>query len=388
MAVYKPKYRDPKSGELVEANVFWVEFTLAGKRVRESSKSTRKTIAKEYEKRRRLELEQAYAGMPVEDPCTRIRSVREILASYRVAYEVNHRPHTIATMRSALKNVERHLGEALLPDLTEDRVRKYVAARKKEGVSGRTINVEVGELSRAIGKKWSVLWPRLRSMEERHDVGRALPPEEKQRLLKAADASKSPNLKTLFRSALLTGTRSGELTSLHWGQVDFVERTITIGKAKTVAGTGRVIPMNAELVDVMAAHAKWFTETFGETRADYCVFPFGSPVPSDPSRPTVEIKTAWNTIRKRAKVNCRWHDLRHTACSDMNEAGVSEAMQLAIFGWSSRKMIERYSHVRTEARRVAMDTLTLKAPQKPEEQQNPIESPKESPKVDTPTRIM
>lgn len=63
-------------------------------------------------------------------------------------------------------------------------------------------------------------------------------------------------------------------------------------------------------------------------------------------------------------------------------------MQLAIFGWSSRKMIERYSHIRTEARRSAMNSLTLKAPQKPEVQQNPTESPKESPKVSAPTRVM
>jgi integrase len=116
------------------------------------------------------------------------------------------------------------------------------------------------------------------------------------------------------------------------------------------------------------------------TRDDYCVFPFGSPVPNDPTRPTVEIKTAWNTIRKAAQVQCRWHDLRHTACSDMNEAGVSEAMQLAIFGWSSRKMIERYSHIRTEARREAMNTLTLKAPQKAEETPTSVQPPKDSPK--------
>ena len=68
----------------------------------------------------------------------------------------------------------------------------------------------------------------------------------------------------------------------------------------------------------------------------------------------------------------------------MNEAGVSEAMQLAVFGWSSRKMIERYSHIRTEARRDAMNSLTLKAPVKPEVQSNLIEPPKET----TPTRIM
>lgn len=170
--------------------------------------------------------------------------------------------------------------------------------------------------------------------------------------------------------------------------MDFDQKTITIGKAKTAAGSGRVIPMNLELQCVMADHAKWFTEAFGVAESEHCVFPFGSPVPSDPTRPTVEIKTAWNTIRRTAKVNCRWHDLRHTACSDMNEAGVSEAMQLAIFGWSSRRMIERYSHVRTEARRDAMNALTLKAPQKPEQQQNSVEIPKESPKESNPTLVM
>jgi integrase len=280
------------------------------------------------------------------------------------------------------------LGDALLPDLNEDRVRRYITARHKEGVSGRTINVELGELSRAIGKPWRTLWPRLRSMEERHDVGRALAPDEKQRLLKATDASASPTLKTLVRAAMLTGARGGELTSLRWRQVDFDQKTITIGKAKTVAGSGRAIPMNDELLTVMASHARWFTEAFGETRAEYCVFPFGSPLPNDPTRPTVEIKTAWNTIRKAAGVKCRWHDLRHTACSDMNEAGVSEALQLAIFGWSSRKMVERYSHVRTEARRAAMNALTLNPTQNTIDPGISDAVPKESPKETTPKMVM
>jgi len=185
-------------------------------------------------------------------------------------------------------------------------------------------------------------------------------------LLKAADASVSATLK---------------------GQLDFDRRTITIGKAKTPAGTGRIIPMNDELVAVMASHAERFTETFGDTRADHCVFPFGSPVPNDPTRQRSKsrphrTRSAWRRLK------CRWHDLRHTACSDVNKAGVSEAMRLAIFGWSSRKMIERYSHIRTEVRREAMNSLTLKAPVKPEEQSNLNVVPKESPEETTPTRIM
>ena len=32
--------------------------------------------------------------------------------------------------------------------------------------------MELGELSRAIGKKWRELWPGVRKLEERKDVGR------------------------------------------------------------------------------------------------------------------------------------------------------------------------------------------------------------------------
>jgi hypothetical protein len=54
--------------------------------------------------------------------------------------------------------------------------------------------------------------------------------------------------------------------------VDFDQKRITIGKAKSVPRTGRVIPMNDELLPVMSSHANWFTEVLGEICADFCVF--------------------------------------------------------------------------------------------------------------------
>jgi integrase len=104
--------------------------------------------------------------------------------------------------------------------------------RQEEGASGRTINTEVGELSRAIGRPWSVLWPKVRKMEERHDVGRALSPGEETSILKASAEVRSPNLRTLVRLALLTGMRSGELTNLTWGQIDFDNRLLTVGEGQ------------------------------------------------------------------------------------------------------------------------------------------------------------
>lgn len=41
--------------------------------------------------------------------------------------------------------------------------------------------------------------------------------------------------------------REGEIRQLRWQQIDVDARTITVGKAKTTAGTGRAIPMNDRL---------------------------------------------------------------------------------------------------------------------------------------------
>ena len=150
MAVFKPKYRD-KDGTAVESKVYWYEFIYASKRIRESAKTTRKSIAVEAEKRKKLELERAYAGLPVEAAAMRINTVLDCTKAYRKAYEQGHREKSLTWVAERLPHVEKALGNLLLPDLTEIRIREYMKARKAEGVGGRTINMEVSMLARAIG---------------------------------------------------------------------------------------------------------------------------------------------------------------------------------------------------------------------------------------------
>jgi len=341
------------------ADTWWYEFIYSGKRVRESAKTSRKTIALEAERKRRLELERALSGMPVEARSDRIRSVADVLKPYVSTYGINHRATAVAYVKSCAKNVERLLGQILLPDLSQDQIRSYMALRQREGASGRTINAELGELSRAIGHTWSNLWPKVRKLEERRDVGQALSPEQERRLLDAADQNRSPNVRTMVRVSLLTGLRAGELSGLIWNRVDFARRIVTVGDSKTEAGRGRQIPMNDDLFEVLCGHAKWFTHRFGATKPEYFVFPYGSPLPCDPTRPSVELKTAWDSIRRTADVGCRWHDLRHTVCTKMAEAGVPESTMMAIMGHMSRAMLERYSHIRMAAKRDAVESLRL-----------------------------
>ena len=312
--------------------------------------TARKTVAAEAEKNRRLELEKALAGMPVEDRTRRIRSVSDLIRPYLAAYRNNHRPKSVMFAEGRLKHVDKHLGRTMLTDLTEERIQGYIAVRCRAGVSGRTINMELGELSRAIGKPWSALGRVFVSLRRRRR-GRALSPEEELKLLDALPKIHSPMFATIVRIAMLTGMRSGQIFSLRWSCVDFAGSVLTVGKAKTPSGTGRQIPMNSTLRTVVSGHAAWYSKKFLEMRPDWFLFPFGSPTPNDPTGRCWTSKTAWGSLRRLTGVACRFHDLRHTVATKMAESGVPESTMLALLGHMSRQMLERYSHIRMAAKK-------------------------------------
>jgi len=339
-------------------NIYWYSFVFAGRRIQESARTTRKTLAIEAEKQRRRELERALAGLPVKERETRIESVCEAIKRYQDSYSVNHQPKSCAWVSERLAHVERLLGKIPLINLTEARLQAYMRKRRSEGAGNRTINMELECLSRAIGRPWRQLWPNLRKLKEPKTIGRALSPEEEQRLLEAAAANKSPIIYTFVKLALLTGLRLSEIRNLRWGQIDFKQEILTVGNSKTEAGAGRMVPMSRELLQLLTLHASVCTERFGPLKPEWFVFPICSSTRlEDPSRPITAIQSAWETVRKAAGVNVRFHDLRHTTATKMAEAGIPEATMEALLGHMSRAMLERYSHVRMEAKRAAMEAL-------------------------------
>jgi len=370
MALFQPTYTDKKTGSKKTSKFWWIDFTIGDRRIRESAETTRKTIATDYEKRRRLDLERSLAGLPTEAPGRRVNSAGDLVGVYLGNYPINHRPKSVIFAKQRLAHVKRLLGHALLPDLTEERIRAYIKSRLAEKAGGRTINMELGELSRALGHKWSALWPKVRKLEENHDAGKALSSGEEARLLSAAASDDSPNrnpaLYPFLCIALSTGMRSGEIASLRWSNVDLDSSVLTVGRAKTKAGTGREIPINADLRFILEEHARWYVRKLGEVRPEWYVFPGregkpkkGQRRPLDATKPIGDITSAWDALRERCGVSCRLHDLRHTAATKMAEAGVPESAMLAIMGHMSRAMLERYSHIRMAAKREAVKSLEL-----------------------------
>ena len=133
--------------------------------------------------------------------------------------------------------------------------------------------------------------------------------------------------------------RSDEARTLRWSQVNFEAAEIVVGKSKTEAGKGRRIPMSANLKAVLGTHASFCATKLGELHPDWFVFPLKQSAEVQRSYQARRFhESAWETVRTAAKVDCRLHDLRHSFCTKLAEAGVPESTMLDIMGHVSTAM--------------------------------------------------
>ena len=72
---------------------------------------------------------------------------------------------------------------------------------------------------------------------------------------------------------------------------------------------------------------------------------------------TALLRTARINGCENAKVVGRWHDNRHTLVTELAESGAGDEVIMSIAGHVSRAMLSRYSHVRMEAKRRALDEI-------------------------------
>src|SRR5579864_3682854 len=125
MAIFRPTYRDAKTGEQKQGAMWWYDFTFAGKRIRESAKTTLKTLARMAEQKRRRELEEGFNGLAGKRD-ERIRTIRELADEYLAEYKLRHKSVTFAEY--ALGSVTRHLGEQMAVEVAEKTVKEYQSA--------------------------------------------------------------------------------------------------------------------------------------------------------------------------------------------------------------------------------------------------------------------
>ena len=336
---------------------WWYKFYFAGRLIRESSKSTSKTVARDAEKQRRRELESGFHNL-TQAREQRIRSMKEIIDEYLEGYRLRYRAPRFAEY--ALGHVSRLVGAKLAVDIDVNSVMAYQEERLRENAAPKSINEEVRFLLKMLGDPGELIRAQLRKkkllkLSVQTEVGKAFDSGETEKLSAQALKSKSPHIHLAFMLARNAGMRDAEIRTLTWVQIDLKAKFLRVGRAKTEAGGGRTIPFNAELNNAFAKHRTWYEKKFGEIQPEWYVFPFGRPKPSDPTRHVTTLKTAWNNVRKNAKVKGRWHDNRHSLITDLAESGAGDETIMQIAGHVSRKMLRHYSHIRMVARRAALD---------------------------------
>jgi integrase len=342
-------YRRGKNG------IYSYRFRFAGRMIHESARTTSKTLAREAERQRRRELEERINNVKKRGlPPTFERAACDWQANraHRLAAS------TQSVARLALKHLLPVFGPKLLCDITPQHIVDYQRIRLQSGAQGRTVNIEIATLRQVLKASdlWLPLAGKVRMLKERHDVGKALTPEQEQALLKAtAEADSACHTATVL--ALNTTMRRSEIRLLRWEQVDLEKRVLNVGQSKTEAGEGRPIPLN---VVAFEALVRWAGRS-PDIKPEHYVFPWCQNRQIDPTRPTKGWRTAWRHALKRAGFHCRFHDLRHTAVTKLAEGQASDQTILSIAGHVSKKMLEHYSHIRMAAKRAALEAIAQTA---------------------------
>src|SRR5262249_1024670 len=153
--------------------------------IRESSKSSSKTVAKDAERARRRELEESWNQI-------KRRTLPPTLERAGSAWLEAEKPHlAVRTYEIYDVAIRCHprpvLGALFLCDIDASRIASYQARRKTEGASARTLNKELQVLRQVLKrhKLWTNLQGDVKFEREHNDVGKALTREEESKLLAA-----------------------------------------------------------------------------------------------------------------------------------------------------------------------------------------------------------
>jgi len=346
-------------GVFKRGRFWWYRFKFEKRLIQQSCKTTNKQLALRAEEEHKRELRDGLIG--VDSRKLRGQSLHVLAQDYLEAYRLEHARWKF--LQPAVRNFDKYLGGKTVGQIDVQTVANFQTALRKRGLSTTTVNMHVGILLRVLGIRGDQLRGELKRQglrtlkPKKKFVGKSFSVDEQDRLLAAARESTSPHLYFALQLALNGGMRDLEIKTLKWEQIDFTRNILTVGKSKTDAGTGRLVPLNEEILPAFLKHREWYVQRFKELRPEWYVFAFGKRGRMDPTKHVATLHFAWAEARKRAGVTGCWHDLRHTVVTQLSESGATPAAIKASIGHVSQQMLDRYSHANIDSQRRAFDNL-------------------------------
>jgi hypothetical protein len=220
---------------------YWTDFTVNGRRYRKRLGTTNLRVAT---RRERELIEEARHGRLAADE-QGPRRLSDAIDAYLNAKRIRCSPRTIELEEERLSIVKKHFGDVPLRDLSDGNA-DFQRARHDAGIANRTINMDVGVLSRVLKfcGRWRALADHIHNLPERQrPIGRALTAEERRRLFDTA--ASNPEWEHVYCAAIVasnTSMRPVEVKHIRRCDVDLVKRLVHVRRSKNET-SHRVIPL-------------------------------------------------------------------------------------------------------------------------------------------------
>lgn len=319
--------------------VWYVQYSVRGRRFRESSQSKRRADAVQLLRRRLAEIGQGrLSGAAAER--TTFEEMAEMLLD---DYAVNQRK-SVRRAKSSVKHLSEFFGQGRAVDVTGDRVQAYVRWRQQDEPQPRpaTIQKELAAL-----KRMFTLAHRAGKVDHRPHIPALKLRNVRQGFFEDLEIREvikhlPKEIKPLVQFLHLTGWRVSEVLSLQWKQVNFRAQTVRLEPGTTKNEEGRTFPFKAlpALADVLRRQRQ-ITRSIERKSGRINPWVFhrdGQPIKS--------FRGSWKTACRKAGLQDRLvHDLRRTAVRNLERAGVSRSVAMKLTGHKTEAVYRRYAIV-------------------------------------------
>jgi len=362
--------------------VWWICYSVRGKRQRESADEVLRVIAPHHAthgqavKLRKARIAESQNGRPVGAQVERT-TLKDLCQMLEKDYRANGRKSTNRA-KVAITRLSEFFGEsARAVDITPDTITEYQANRRAQCYKGRpvanaTINYEVAMLRRAFrlaARAGKVAFrPEIQLLHVENARKGFFEPEQ----YRAVVNHLPDYLKPVASVAYITGWRTkSELLSRQWRHVDLNAGWLRLEPGETKNGEGRMFPLTPELRAVLETQRRFVRGIEQST---------GAIVPwvfiHDDGTPIRSFRHAWakacaaaglgteivkrvGRARRKVYVTDRLvHDFRRTAVRNLERAGVPRSAAMKITGHKTETIYRRYAIVDEGMMREAAEKLS------------------------------
>jgi len=333
--VYRPKYRDKKTGETKEIPTWWVQYCQRGKVYRESSHSANRIDAVRLLRKRHGEMGKGGLVGPDVEKTT----FEDMAAMVMADYKANGRS-SIDRVEDAIDHLRGFFGgTSRAVDITSDVATAYVTARQDEKAANSTINNELSALKRMFR-----LAERAAKVAQCPYVAKLQLNNVRKGFFESEQfdsvLSRLPgDLKPMAVCAYVTGWRvHDEILTRQRHHVDLRAGWLRLEPGETKNRKGRMFPLTPRLREVLE---KQITRTEALQRAMGQIIPWlfhreGKPIKS--------FRRSWITACRLAGVPGRIpHDFRRSAVRNLERAGVPRSAAMEMVGHKTEAIYRRYA---------------------------------------------